>query len=115
MHQFILNVIFLFLLTGCASKGYSIDEIFEDGAEIDSTPEDSIKYTCNQNKYFYIQYIGDEKKSLWIIFPKNEIKLYQTEISNVFSNGITKLIFNEQTTTVKKDGSIFYNECSKQT
>ena len=114
MRQLILNIIFLFLLVGCASKEYSIDDLFEDGVEIDTTPEDSIKYVCNQKKYFFVRYIGDDKKSLWIIFPKREIKLEQTEISNVFSNGITKLIFNKKTTTVKKEDSILYSECASE-
>jgi len=109
-----LNVIFLFLIAGCTSKKYSIDELFEDGGEIDSMPEDSIKYECTQKKYFFVRYIGDEKKSLWIIFPKREIKLYQTEISNVFSNGVTKLVFNDKSTTVKKKDSILYSNCSLQ-
>ena len=114
MHQLFLKIIFLTLMVGCASKEYSIDELFEDGGEIDTTPEDSIKYVCNQKKYFFVIYIGDDKKSLWVIFPKREIKLDQTEISNVFSNGITKLIFNEKTTTVKKEDSILYSECSSE-
>ena len=115
MRQLILNLIFLFLIVGCASKKYSLDELFEDGVEIDTTPVDSIKYICNQKKYFFVRYIGDNKKSLWIIFPKREIKLYQTQISNVFSNGITKLVFNDKTTMVKKEDSILYSECSSQT
>ncbi len=114
MRQLILNIFFLLLTIGCASKEYSIDELFEDGGEIDITPEDSIKYVCNQKKYFFVRYIGDDKKSLWVIFPKREIKLDQTEISNVFSNGITKLVFNEKTTTIKKEDSILYSECSSQ-
>ena len=114
MRQLILNIFFLFLMVGCASKEYSIDDLFEDGGEIDTTPEDSIKYVCNQKKYFFVRYIGDDKKSLWIIFPKREIKLEQTEISNVFSNGITKLIFNKKTTTVKKEDSLLYSECSSE-
>jgi hypothetical protein len=63
---------------------------------------------------FFIRYIGDDKESLWIIFPKREIKLDKTEISNVFSNGITKLVFNEKTTTVKKEDTILYSECALQ-
>tara|TARA_B110000858_G_C17466449_1_gene320800 strand:- start:184 stop:534 length:351 start_codon:yes stop_codon:yes gene_type:complete len=114
MRQLILNIFFLFLTIGCASKEYSIDELFEDGGEIDTTPEDSIKYVCNQKKYFFVRYIGDDKKNLWVIFPKREIKLDQTEISNVFSNGITKLVFNEKTTTIKEEDSILYSECSSQ-
>jgi hypothetical protein len=106
MRQLILNIFFLFFIVGCASKDYSIDELFEDGGEIDTTPEDSMKYVCN--------YIGDDKESLWIIFPKREIKLDKTEISNVFSNGITKLVFNEKTTNVKKEDTILYSECTLQ-
>ena len=48
MRQLILNILFLIFIVGCASKDYSIDELFEDGGEIDTTPEDSIKYVCNQ-------------------------------------------------------------------
>ena len=44
MRQLILNIFFLFLMVGCASKEYAIDDLFEDGGEIDTTPEDSIKY-----------------------------------------------------------------------
>jgi len=44
-------------MVGCASKEYSIDDLFEDGGEIDTTPEDSIKYVCNQKKYFFIHAI----------------------------------------------------------
>ena len=62
-------------MVGCASKEYSIDDLFEDGGEIDTTPEDSIKYVCNQKKYFFVRYIGDDKKSLWIIFPKEKLNL----------------------------------------
>ena len=115
MRQLILNIFFLFFIVGCASKDYSIDELFEDGGEIDTTPEDSIKYVCTQKKYFFVRYIGDNKESLWIIFPKREIKLDKTEISNVFSNGITKLVFNENTTSVKKDDAILYSNCSSKT
>ncbi len=43
-----------------------------------------------------------------------EIKLDKTEISNVFSNGITKLVFNEKTTAVKKEDTILYSECALQ-
>ena len=114
MRQLILNIFFLIFIVGCASKDYSIDELFEDSGEIDTTPEDSIKYLCNQKKYFFVHYIGDDKESLWIIFPKREIKLDKTEISNVFSNGITKLVFNEKTTTVKKEDTILYSECTLQ-
>jgi hypothetical protein len=114
IRQFILKIFFLIFIVGCASKDYAIDQLFEDGGEIDTTPEDSIKYVCNQKKYFFIRYIGDYKESLWIIFPKREIKLDKTEISNVFSNGITKLVFNEKTTTVKKEGTILYSECTLQ-
>ena len=114
MRQFILNIFFFIFIVGCASTGYSIDELFEDGGEIDTTPEDSIKYICNQKKYFFIRYIGDDKESLWIIFPKREIKLDKTEISNVFSNGINKLVFNEKTTTDKKEDTILYSECALQ-
>ena len=111
MRQLILNIFFLILIVGCA---HSIDELFEGGGEIDTTPEDSIKYVCDKKKYFFVRYIGDDKESLWIIFPKREIKLDKTEISNVFSNGITKLVFNEKTTTVKKEDTILYSECSLQ-
>ena len=114
MRQLILNILFLIFIVGCASKDYAIDELFEDGWEIDTTPEDSIKYICNQKKYFFVRYIGDDNESLWIIFPKREIKLDKTEISNVFSNGITKLVFNEKTTTVKKEDTILYSECTLQ-
>jgi len=114
MRQLILNIFFLFFIVGCASKEYSIDELFEDGGEIDTTPEDSIKYLCAQKKIFFVRYVGDDKESLWIIFPKREIKLNKTEISNVYSNEITKLVFNEKTTTVKKEDSILYSECSSQ-
>jgi len=51
MRQLILNIFFLIFIVGCASKDYSIDEIFEDGGEIETTPEDSIKYVCNQKKF----------------------------------------------------------------
>ena len=114
MRQLILNIFFLIFIVGCASKDYAIDELFEDGGEIDTTPEDSMKYVCNQKKYFFVRYIGDDKESLWIIFPKREIKLDKTEISNVFSNGITKLVFNDKTTTVKKEDTILYSECTLQ-
>jgi len=97
------SLFFLSLLVGCSSKDYSIDEIFEDGGEVDTEPEDSIKYVCDQKKYFFVKYIDESKKSLWVIFPKKEIRLNKTEISNVYSNGITKLVFNENTTSVKKD------------
>ena len=40
-------------MVGCASKEYSIDDLFEDGGEIDTTPEDSIKYVCNEKKIFF--------------------------------------------------------------
>ena len=108
-----LSLFFIFIIVGCSSKDYSIDELFEDGGEIDITPDDSIKYQCSQKKYFFIKYTEETKKSLWIIFPKREIRLYETEISNVFSNGITKLVFNEKTTTVKKDDAILYSNCEK--
>jgi len=114
MRQLILNIFLLIFIVGCASKDYSIDEIFEDGGEIETTPEDSIKYVCNQKKIFFVRYIGDDKDSLWIIFPKKEIKLVKTEISNVFSNGITKLVFNDRTTTVKKEDTILYSGCGLQ-
>jgi len=67
-----------------------------------------------KKKFFFVRYVGDDKESLWIIFPKREIKLNKTEISNVYSNEITKLVFNEKTTTVKKEDSILYSECSSQ-
>ena len=111
---FYIICFFLFFIVGCASKDYSIDELCEDGSEIDTTPEDSIKYLCNQKKYFFVRYIGDDKESLWVIFPKREIKLDNTEISNVFSNGITKLVFNEKTTAIKKEDTILYSECALQ-
>ena len=114
MKRLILNIFFLIFIVCCASKDYSIDELFEDGAETDSTPEDSFKYICDQKKYFFVRYIGDDKESLWIIFPKREIKLGKTEISNVYSNGITKLVFNEKTTTVKREDTILYSECALQ-
>ena len=114
MRQLILNIFFLFFIVGCASKEYSIDDLFEDGGEIDTTPEDSIKYVCAKKKFFFVRYVGDDKESLWIIFSKREIKLDKTEISNVFSNGITKLVFNEKTTTVKKEDSVLYSDCSSQ-
>ena len=114
MRQLILNIFFLFFIVGCASKEYSIDDLFEDGGEIDTTPEDSIKYVCAKKKIFFVRYVGDDKESLWIIFSKREIKLNKTEISNVYSNGITKLVFNEKTTTVKKEDSVLYSDCSSQ-
>ena len=114
MRQLILNIFFLFFIVGCASKEYSIDDLFEDGGEIDTTPEDSIKYVCAKKKSFFVRYVGDDKESLWIIFSKREIKLNKTEISNVYSNEITKLVFNEKTTTVKKEDSVLYSDCSSQ-
>lgn len=109
------SLFFLSLLVGCSSKDYSIDEIFEDGGEVDTEPEDSIKYVCDQKKYFFVKYIDESKKSLWVIFPKKEIRLNKTEISNVYTNGITKLVFNENTTSVKKDDAILYSNCSSKT
>lgn len=109
------SLFFLSLLGGCSSKDYSIDEIFEDGGEVDTEPEDSIKYVCDQKKYFFVKYKDESKKSLWVIFPKKEIRLNKTEISNVYSNGITKLVFNENTTSVKKDDAILYSNCSSKT
>ena len=53
MKQLILNIFFIIFIVGCASTDYSIDELFEDAGEIDTTPEDSIKYVCNQKKYFF--------------------------------------------------------------
>ena len=67
MKQLILNIFFLIFFVGCTSTDYSIDELFEDGGEIDTTPEDSIKYVCNQKKYLFVRYIGDDKESLWKI------------------------------------------------
>ena len=43
-------------------------------------------------------------------FQRKKLNLIKTEISNVFSNGITKLVFNERTTTVKKEDTILYSE-----
>jgi hypothetical protein len=56
------SLFFLSLLVGCSSKDYSIDEIFEDGGEVDTEPEDSIKYVCDQKKYFFVKYIDESKK-----------------------------------------------------
>ena len=56
------SLFFLSLLVGCSSKDYSIDEIFEDGGEVDTEPEDSIKYVCDQKNIFLLNTLMNQKK-----------------------------------------------------
>ena len=62
-------------MVGCASKEYSIDDLFEDGGEIDTTPEDSIKYVCNQKNIFLFAILRMIKKVFGLFFQKEKLNL----------------------------------------
>ena len=53
-------------------------------------PANSVAYTCDGNKKFYVRYL-DKGASVWLILPDREVALAQIGSSKVYSNGISKL------------------------
>lgn len=110
IYQYLLIFISL-IFSACSLKVDSITDILAtDYIEIDDVPEDAIKFTCDENKHFYLKYIND-KKSIWIIYPKRGLRLDNTNDPNIYSNGITTLEIIPNNTVVKDDSGLLYEHC----
>ena len=81
--------------------------------ELDDSPEDSIMFSCDDKKYFYLRR-SDNQNSVWVIYPKQEIRLVQEGDDNIYSNGFTTLHYSLKNTFIKDESGILYNNCFKK-
>jgi len=77
-------------------------------------PDGVILYECDAKETFYIKYIEDGK-SLWITFPKRELKLSQLETNPLhFANGDTLLALEEENIYIKNADDVSYENCKEK-
>ena len=121
MTQFLLmkNKLILFLtsilLASCAGIVFEpekVEDFFSWGDnEQDQIPKDAIMYECKAKNRFFIKYL-DDKKTIWIVFPEREFKLYQDEANPaIYTNSLTTLELSNENTLVKDQKGIVYENC----
>jgi hypothetical protein len=114
--------LFIFIIinfTGCSFNtdlitDISIDDIFSsDYIELNDIPKDSIFFICDNKKSFYLRH-SDDEKSVWIIYPKQEIKLMLEGAGNIYSNGFTSLHISPTNNFIKDGSGVLYNNCNEK-
>ena len=76
-------------------------------------PANSISYTCEGNKKFYVRYL-DNGASVWLILPDREVALAQVGSTKVYSNGITKIDLTGADTMLEVNETTKYVGCQSK-
>jgi hypothetical protein len=103
------------VLASCAGIVFEpekVEDFFSWGdTEQDQIPDDAIMYECKAKNRFFIKYL-DDKKTIWIVFPEREFKLYQDEVNPaIYTNSLTTLELSNENTLVKDQKGIVYENC----
>jgi len=115
--RYFLLVITLFLLS-CVGVVFDPEKVADtfswNISEGSDLPDDAILFECKAKETFYIKYL-EAGKSLWIAFPKRELRLYQDEKDTTqFANGETLLMLDLENTIVKNGEEILYENCKQK-
>ena len=107
-----LSSIFLSSCAGIVFEPEKVEDFFSWGdTEQDQIPDDAIMYECKAKNRFFIKYL-DDKKTIWIVFPEREFKLYQDEANPaIYTNSLTTLELSNENTLVKDQKGIVYENC----
>ena len=76
-------------------------------------PANSVPYTCEGNKKFYVRYL-DKGASVWLILPDREVALAQIGSSKVYSNGISKVDLSSDDVTLEVNETTKYARCTSK-
>lgn len=76
-------------------------------------PANSVPYTCEGNKKFYVRYL-DKGASVWLILPDREVALAQIGSSKVYSNGISKIDLSSDDVTLEVNDTTKYMSCTSK-
>ena len=76
-------------------------------------PANSVPYTCEGNKKFYVRYL-DKGASVWLILPDREVALAQIGSTKVYSNGISKIDLSSDDVTLEVNETTKYMRCTSK-
>jgi len=79
----------------------------------DYQPANSIPYSCEGNKKFYVRYL-DKGASVWLILPDREVGLAQVGSTKIYSNGITKIDLTGTDVTLEINETTKYLGCQSK-
>lgn len=76
--------------------------------------DETILYECNKKETFYIKFL-DEGRSIWVIFSKRELKLFQDqEKLSHFSNGTLMLKLDPENTLIRNNDEVLFENCKQK-
>ena len=107
----------LLLLNACSSINLNkekITDIFSlDDENQPISPENSIRFNCDQNQTFFLRYLED-KNAVWIILDNREFRL-ETDLvnDNKYSNGKTVLEISQRNVSITSNEKSLYKQCKE--
>ena len=107
----------LLLLNACSSINLNkekITDIFSlDDENQPISPENSIRFNCDQNQTFFLRYLED-KNAVWIILDNREFRLEKDLVNdNKYSNGKTVLEISQRNVSITSNEKSLYEQCKE--
>ena len=105
------------LISSCTSikldKENIVDIFSLDDENQSLSPENSIQFTCDQNKKFFLRYL-ENKNAVWIILDNREFRLEKDLVDdNKYSNSKTTLNNLQDNVSIISDEKYLYKECKE--
>lgn len=104
------------LISSCTSikldKENIVDIFSLDDENQSLSPENSIQFTCDQNKKFFLRYL-ENKNAVWIILDNREFRLEKDLIEDNYNNGKTILEISQNNVSIKSNEKFLYNQCKE--